>query len=73
MTLGGRKIPVQLGGGEAAFKARGKRGAATGFIGAGLRYSVPGLNLTLSADIEGSYDTDAATSVWGQIGYEWEF
>ena len=73
MVLGGRKIPVQLGGGETAFKARGKHGAATGFIGAGLRYSVPGLNLTLSADIEGSYDTDAATSVWGQIGYEWEF
>ena len=73
MTLGGRKIPVLLGGGETAFKARGKRGAATGFIGAGLRYSVPSLNLTFSADIEGSYDTDAATSVWGQIGYEWEF
>ena len=73
MTLGGRKIPVQLGGGETAFKARGKRGAATGFIGAGLRYSLPKLNLTFSADIEGSYDTDAATSVWGQIGYEWEF
>ena len=73
MTLSGRKIPVQLGGGETGFKARGKRGAATGFIGAGLRYSVPELNLTFSADIEGSYDTDAATSVWGQIGYEWEF
>ena len=73
MTLGGRKIPVQLGGGETAFKAGGKRRAATGFIGAGLRYSLPKLNLTFSADIEGSYDTDAATSVWGQIGYEWEF
>ena len=73
MTLGGRKIPVQLGGGDTAFKAGGKRGAATGFIGAGLRYSMPELNLTFSADIEGSYDTNAATSVWGQIGYEWEF
>ena len=44
-----------------------------GFVGAGLRYNVSRLHLTLSADIEGSYDTDSATSVWGQVGFEWAF
>ena len=73
MVLGGMKIPVLLGGGETAFQARKRRGTATGFVGIGLRYSVPRLKLTFGADIEGSYDTDEATSVSGQVGFEWEF
>ena len=72
MVFAGREIPVRLGGGDTAFKA-GRGHSAMGFIGAGLRYSMPRLNLTLSADVEGSYDSDSATSVWGQVGFEWEF
>ena len=67
MVFAGREIPVRLGGGDTAFKA-GRGHSAMGFIGAGLRYSVLKLNLTLSADVEGSYDSDSATSVWGQTG-----
>ena len=72
LVFAGREIPVHLGGGDTAFKA-GRGHSATGFIGAGLRYSMPRLKLTLSADVEGSYDSDSATSVWGQVGFEWEF
>ena len=72
LVFAGREIPVRLGGGDTAFKA-GRGHSATGFIGAGLRYSVPRLKLTLSSDVEGSYDSDSATSVRGQIGFEWEF
>ena len=72
LVFAGREIPVRLGGGDTAFKA-GSGHSATGFIGAGLRYSLPRLKLTLSADVEGSYGSDSATSVWGQVGFEWEF
>ena len=72
LVIAGREIPVRLGGGDTSFKA-GRGHSATGFIGAGLRYSMPRLNLTLSADVEGSYDSDSATSVWGRVGFEWEF
>ena len=72
MVFSGREIPASLAGGDVAFQVAGRQSVRR-FIGANLQYKVPKMNLMLSADIEGGYTSNSATSVWGQLGFEWEF
>ena len=72
MVFSGREIPASLAGGDVAFQVAGRQSVRR-FIGANLQYKVPRMNLMLSADIEGGYTSNSTTSVWGQLGFEWEF
>ena len=72
MVFSGREIPASLAGGDVAFKVAGRQ-LVRRFIGASLKYKVPKLNLMLSANVEGGYNTNSTTSVWGQLGFEWAF
>ena len=72
MVFSGREIPASLDGGDVAFQVAGRQ-LVRRFIGANLQYKVPRMNLMLSADVEGGYTSNSTTSVWGQLGFEWEF
>ena len=72
MVFSGREIPASLAGGDVAFQVAGRQ-LVRRFIGASLQYKVPKVNLMLSADVEGGYTSNSTTSVWGQLGFEWEF
>ena len=70
--LGGERIAVRSGNDTTQYRAGGDN-AIMGFVGAGFEYGVSALNLSFSADVEASYDNEAALGVQGQLGFMWRF